>query len=244
MITYPTSPGSTVARSSAARIAIAPSSVADWLARPPPRRPKGVLTALTITARLMTPAYPWSRAECHDAIQQTASPEGTDGSTRGVARRRVMSKLAAGVVVAFALVLAGLAVATATTDTYTYKAALTQERGGAEADGCSGRRKRHVHRDRRRGCLDFFAQVDADVQQVERQGRRRAYPPREARHCGARRGTAVRAVHQRQEGEGDDHEERRRCARARTRLCQPAHREERCGGGPWPGEAHEEDVDH
>src|SRR5919201_500486 len=49
MITYSTSPSSTPARSSAARIAIPPSSVASRSARPPPSLPKGVRTAETIT---------------------------------------------------------------------------------------------------------------------------------------------------------------------------------------------------
>ena len=45
--------GSIPARSSAARIAIAPSSVAACSARPPPSFPNGVRTALTITLRVM-----------------------------------------------------------------------------------------------------------------------------------------------------------------------------------------------
>src|SRR5579884_4175717 len=52
MITYSTSEPSTPTRSSAARIAIAPSSVAAYLLRPPPRRPNGVRTAETTTLRL------------------------------------------------------------------------------------------------------------------------------------------------------------------------------------------------
>src|SRR5215210_8891882 len=51
MIAYSTSSFSTPARSSAARIAIAPSSVASCSARAPPSRPKGVRTAETITER-------------------------------------------------------------------------------------------------------------------------------------------------------------------------------------------------
>src|SRR5881397_2269220 len=51
MITYCGSCGSTPTRSSAARIATAPSSGASWDARPPPSLPKGVRTAETITDR-------------------------------------------------------------------------------------------------------------------------------------------------------------------------------------------------
>lgn len=53
MITYSTSPGSMPARSRAARIAVAPSSVAGNPASPPPRRPNGVRTADTMTDRDM-----------------------------------------------------------------------------------------------------------------------------------------------------------------------------------------------
>ena len=52
MITYSTSAPSSPARSTAARTAIAPSSVAGFAASAPPRRPKGVRTAETITERL------------------------------------------------------------------------------------------------------------------------------------------------------------------------------------------------
>ena len=52
MIVYSTSPGSTPARSSPARIAIAPSSVAGCPASPPPSRPNGVRTAETMTDRV------------------------------------------------------------------------------------------------------------------------------------------------------------------------------------------------
>ena len=55
MITYSTSSPSRPTRSSAARIAVAPSSVAGTCARPPPRRPKGVRTAETITDRPIEP---------------------------------------------------------------------------------------------------------------------------------------------------------------------------------------------
>src|SRR5215208_1985974 len=51
MIAYSTSSFSTPARSRAARIATAPSSVASCSASAPPSRPKGVRTAETITAR-------------------------------------------------------------------------------------------------------------------------------------------------------------------------------------------------
>ena len=51
MITYSGSVDSIPARSSAARIAIEPSSVAGRAARPPPSFPNGVRTALTITLR-------------------------------------------------------------------------------------------------------------------------------------------------------------------------------------------------
>ena len=53
MTTYPTSSLVIPARSSPARIAIAPSSVAGMAASPPPTLPKGVRTAETITARAM-----------------------------------------------------------------------------------------------------------------------------------------------------------------------------------------------
>ena len=58
MITYSTSSSRTSTRSSAARIAIAPSSVASLSARPPPSLPNGVRTAETITERDMAPMYP------------------------------------------------------------------------------------------------------------------------------------------------------------------------------------------
>src|SRR5438105_2700790 len=54
MIAYSGSSGSIPARSSAARIAIAPSSVARQPASPPPSFPNGVRTAATITARSMS----------------------------------------------------------------------------------------------------------------------------------------------------------------------------------------------
>src|SRR5436309_12770846 len=52
MITYSGSCGSRPMRPSAASIAIAPSCVASYLARPPPSRAKGVRTAATITLRV------------------------------------------------------------------------------------------------------------------------------------------------------------------------------------------------
>ena len=61
MITYSTSSSRRSTRSSAARIAIAPSSVASLSARPPPSLPNGVRTAETITERDMTPMYPHGR---------------------------------------------------------------------------------------------------------------------------------------------------------------------------------------
>ena len=54
MITYSGSLGSSPTRSSAASIAIEPSCVASYFARPPPRRPKGVRTAATMTERWTT----------------------------------------------------------------------------------------------------------------------------------------------------------------------------------------------
>src|SRR6185312_15924866 len=53
MITLPTSAGETPARERAARMAIAPSSVAESGARPPRKRPMGVLAADTITGCLL-----------------------------------------------------------------------------------------------------------------------------------------------------------------------------------------------
>src|SRR3954451_21900106 len=52
MITYSTSPPSRPLRSRPARIASAPSSVAEWCLRPPPSLPNGVRTAEMITVRL------------------------------------------------------------------------------------------------------------------------------------------------------------------------------------------------
>src|SRR5207249_11476920 len=60
MITYSTSSFSTLARSRAARIAIAPSSVASLSASAPPSLPKGVRTAETITERAMVRAYQYA----------------------------------------------------------------------------------------------------------------------------------------------------------------------------------------
>ena len=54
MITYSTSFGSSPARSSAALIAIAPSSGAWYAASPPPSFPNGVRAAETITERMKT----------------------------------------------------------------------------------------------------------------------------------------------------------------------------------------------
>ncbi len=51
MIAYSTSPSSTSTRSSALRMAMAPSSVACLDARPPPSFPNGVRTAETMTER-------------------------------------------------------------------------------------------------------------------------------------------------------------------------------------------------
>ena len=56
MITYSGSRGSIPARSSAARIAIAPSSAAGRDARPPPSLPNGVRTAPTMTLRAIVRA--------------------------------------------------------------------------------------------------------------------------------------------------------------------------------------------
>ena len=53
MIAYSTSSSATSTRSSAARIAIAPSSVASYPASLPPSLPNGVRTAETITERAM-----------------------------------------------------------------------------------------------------------------------------------------------------------------------------------------------
>ncbi len=62
MITYSGSCDSIPTRSSAARIAIAPSSVAGCLASVPPSFPKGVRTALTMTLRGMAQRTKvWSR---------------------------------------------------------------------------------------------------------------------------------------------------------------------------------------
>ena len=58
MSTYSTSPGSTPARSSPARITIEPSSVAWCPARPPPSLPNGVRTAETITERVIGLSVP------------------------------------------------------------------------------------------------------------------------------------------------------------------------------------------
>jgi hypothetical protein len=57
IVTYSTSSSGTPARSSAARIATAPSWGASWSLSAPPSFPKGVLTAETITARAMEGAY-------------------------------------------------------------------------------------------------------------------------------------------------------------------------------------------
>lgn len=57
MITYSTTSFSMPARSRAARIAIAPRSVASLSASEPPSFPKGVRTAETITERAMVRAY-------------------------------------------------------------------------------------------------------------------------------------------------------------------------------------------
>ena len=56
MTVYSTSSFSMPARSSAARIAIEPSSVAEWRASPPPSRANGVRTAETMTERVTGPA--------------------------------------------------------------------------------------------------------------------------------------------------------------------------------------------
>src|SRR5262249_25026800 len=74
MITYSTSLGSSAARESASRIAIAPSSVAGYEARAPPRRPKGVRTAATMTDRLTGPAYRGGRGHWHTRTR--ARPRG------------------------------------------------------------------------------------------------------------------------------------------------------------------------
>src|SRR5438477_3612296 len=60
MITYSTSSFSTPARSSAARIAIAPSSVACLSASEPPSFANGVRTAETITERFTNPRYQYA----------------------------------------------------------------------------------------------------------------------------------------------------------------------------------------
>src|SRR5437868_4960157 len=52
MITYSTSRPSRPIRSSAARMTMAPRSVAAYPFRPPPRRPNGVRTAETMTLRV------------------------------------------------------------------------------------------------------------------------------------------------------------------------------------------------
>src|SRR5690348_8755231 len=71
MITYCGSSGSMPARSSAARIAIPPSSVAERRASPPPRRPNGVRTAPTMTLRTMA-----SRLAHEVRIRRQSTDEG------------------------------------------------------------------------------------------------------------------------------------------------------------------------
>ena len=75
MIAYSTSPGSRPTRSSAARIASAPSSVAGYGASPPPRRPNGVRTADTMTAFPTDAAY--RRDMARDLTLDLARPFGT-----------------------------------------------------------------------------------------------------------------------------------------------------------------------
>src|SRR5687768_7824177 len=61
MITYCGSVGSRPIRSSAAPIAIEPSSVAGYPARPPPSLPNGVRTAATMTERDIELSVPFGR---------------------------------------------------------------------------------------------------------------------------------------------------------------------------------------
>ena len=73
MITYSTSSGSRPARSSAALIAIAPSSGAWYEARPPPSFPNGVRAAETMTER-MEEAYPRAHTLRYRAWTRQKSP--------------------------------------------------------------------------------------------------------------------------------------------------------------------------
>src|SRR4051794_21134978 len=66
-------------RSSAARIATAPSSVAGSLARPPPSRPKGVRTAETMTERLTV-------------FQRTVAPRARRAEHASAQERRVRAE--------------------------------------------------------------------------------------------------------------------------------------------------------
>src|SRR5262245_4399797 len=94
MIAYSTSPGSIPARSSPARIAIAPSSVAGCLPSPPPRRPNGVRTAETMTDRVtgasVAPAMRARAAlsvcgaDLHEHLPEVLAAEQPDERARGV----------------------------------------------------------------------------------------------------------------------------------------------------------------
>src|SRR5436190_19513764 len=80
MITYSTSCGSRPIRSRAARIAIAPSSVASCCARPPPSFANGVRTAETITERGIGSSVPTGLRARFDHDVRYAYAEGTDDS--------------------------------------------------------------------------------------------------------------------------------------------------------------------
>src|SRR4029453_9470529 len=95
--------------SSAARIAIAPSSVAGTDARPPPTLPKGVRTADTITARAIVPQ------PSHRVQPSLVNPLATVARTacQGLGGRNLMIKLAlAGAVAALSLCAVGAASST------------------------------------------------------------------------------------------------------------------------------------
>src|ERR1035437_7905824 len=90
-MTSSTSPPANPARSSAARTATAPSSVADTSLNCPPKLPTGVRTALTITASSITDSFDYTfqarrglprRSHVHPAVDA----EGLTGDVRGLVR--------------------------------------------------------------------------------------------------------------------------------------------------------------
>ena len=140
-----------------------------------------------------------------------------------------------------AFVVTAVALAAADEGKYSYKATMSAAPGGPEADRGEGRRRRCLHRHRDRAREELHAGLEADVQQAERAGERRAHPSGREGQGRERPRSALRrsreAVQVRHDGESDREEGHRGRARARQDVRERAHGEEPRRRDPRPGQA-------